>query len=59
MIDNDDGKITPNTNFDFLHFLQTGFFFHKMEEHLKLVASNVKARRSQIFRKLGTKGDMK
>jgi DNA-binding NarL/FixJ family response regulator len=55
MVINDDGKITPTTNFDFLHFLHTGFSFHKMEEHLKLLASNVKARSSQIFQKLGTK----
>jgi len=30
-----------------------------MEEHLKLLASNAKTRSSQIFQKVGTKGDMK
>jgi hypothetical protein len=55
MIVNDDGKITPTTTFDFLRFSHTGFYFHKMEEHLKFLASNVKARSSQIFQKLGTK----
>ena len=59
MIVIDDEKITPTTNFDILHFLHTGFFFHKMEENLKLLASNAKARSSQIFQKVGTKGDMK
>jgi len=59
MIVNDDRKITPTTNFDFLHFLHTGFSFHKMEEHLKFLASNSKARSSQIFQKVGIKGDMK
>jgi hypothetical protein len=55
MIVNNDGKITPTTNFDFLHFSHTGVSFHKMEEHLKILASNVKARSSQTFQKLGTK----
>jgi hypothetical protein len=44
MIVNDEENITQTINFYFLHFLHTGFSLHTMEEHLKLLASNAKAR---------------